>query len=408
MSGTLGRSTGGGWGAWAVLRQATFRAVWLADFAGNLGTFAQVVGAGWLMTSLTLNPHIVALVQTASSLPLFILAVPAGVLADLVDRRRLIRDVNLVLVLFASLLAIATWTGHASVVVLLGATFALGIADALQEPAWGALIPDIVSTADLPSAIALNGIAFNLPRVLGPPLAGALVAATGPATAFAVNAASYVPTVFVMRPQHVASRLTAAAFRAGFANAFAAARRSMPLRYVLGRNAAFSICSSVLFSLMPLLARVHFHASATQYGILIGALGAGSVAVAQFIDRIRRLLGVEGAIFGGTILLGGCIVVAGLTPWYWVACAAMFVAGLGWLTVISSLNTAIQFAVTSDHRAGGFALYLMTSQGINAIGATAWGFLADTIGIGWTFAAAGMLFMILAVATRRIPVPWSA
>jgi MFS family permease len=395
------------WGAWSVLRVPFFRAVWIADFIQNLGYFSQAVGAGWLMTSLTLNPHVVALVQTASSLPLFILAIPAGVLADLMDRRRLIRNANATLVVLAALLALAVWTGHVSVGILLAAIFVLGSVAALQEPAWGALIPEIVSTAELPSAISLNGIAFNLPRVLGPPLAGLLVAVAGPAAAFAVGAASSVPVVFVMRPQRVASRFALAAFRDGFANAITAARRSIPLRDVLGRNAAFSICSSVLFSLLPLLARVHFHASAEQYGILIGSLGAGSVVVAQFVDRIRAALGVAGAIFTGTVVLGVCVALAGLTPSYALACAALFVAGLGWLTVLSSLNTAIQFAVSPEHRAGGFALYLLTSQGINAFGAACWGVLADAIGVGSTFAAAGTLFVVLGLATRRIPVPWS-
>jgi predicted MFS family arabinose efflux permease len=404
----LERPNAGAWGAWSVLRERVFRAVWLVDFVSNLGYFAQAVGAGWLMTSLTSDPHVVALVQTASSLPLFILAVPAGVLADLMDRRRLIRDANAALVVLAALLSVATWTGHVTVAVLLGATFALGAVAALQEPAWGALIPDIVPTAELPSAISLNGIAFNLPRVLGPPLAGLLVAVAGPAAAFAVNAASFVPVVFVMRPQRVASRLTLAAFRAGFANAISVARTSIPLRRVLGRNAAFSVCSSVLFSLLPLLARVHFHASAAQYGILIGALGAGSVAVAQVVDRIRAALGVAGAIFTGTVVLGVCVALTGLTSSYALACAALFVAGLGWLTVLSSLNTSIQFAVVPAHRAGGYALYLVTSQGISAFGAACWGVLADAIGVGATFAAAGTLFVVLGLVTRRIPVPWSA
>jgi len=402
------RPAAGAWGAWSVLREPFFRAVWLADFIQNLGYFSQAVGAGWLMTSLTLNPHVVALVQTASSLPLFILAIPAGVLADLMDRRRLIRNANATLVVLAALLALAVWTGQVTVGILLAAIFTLGAVAALQEPAWGALIPEIVSTAELPSAISLNGIAFNLPRVLGPPLAGLLVAVAGPAAAFAVGAAASVPVVFVMRPQRVASRLALAAFRVGFANAITAARRSMPLRQVLGRNAAFSIGASVLFSLLPLLARVHFHASPAQYGVLIGSLGAGSVVVAQFVDRIRAALGVAGAIFTGTVVLGVCVALAGLTSSYALACAAMFVAGLGWLTVLSSLNTSIQFAVSPQHRAGGFALYLVTSQGINAFGAASWGVLAGAIGVGSTFAAAGTLFVVLGLATRRIPVPWSA
>jgi MFS family permease len=398
----------GPFGAWSVLREAPFRAIWTADFIANLGLFAQAVGAGWLMTSLTSDAHVIALVQTASSLPLFVLAIPAGILADLVDRRRLIRDANILLTIVAAALAALTFAGHASVFALLAFTFVLGTIGAFQEPAWGALIPEVVSARDLPSAIALNGISFNLTRVLAPPLAGLLVAVTGPAAAFAINAASFVPTIAVMRPRARSAWPTLTAFRAGFAETRTVARTSVAVRRVLARNASFSVCSSVLFALMPLLVRTHFHGSALDLGLLLGSLGAGSVAIAQSFGRIRARLGVTGAVFAGTLTLGTCVIVVGTTPWFPLACIAMFVAGLGWLTVLATLNTAIQFAVEPQHRASGFALYLVTSYGINAIGAAAWGAVAAAAGIGTAFVAAGALFILLATATRRIPLPWNA
>ncbi|HTW85731.1 MAG TPA: MFS transporter [Candidatus Sulfotelmatobacter sp.] len=393
--------------AWAVLRERPFRALWLADFINNLGFFAQAVGAGWLMTSLTSDAHVIALVQTATSLPLFVLAIPAGILADLVDRRRLIRDANILLTLVAAALAALTFAGHASVFALLAFTFVLGAIDALQEPAWGALIPEVVSARALPSAIALNGIGFNLTRVLGPPIAGFLVAVTGPAAAFAINAASFVPTIAVMRPRAGWRWPTRTAFADGFAKTWSVARTSVGVRRVLARNAAFSTCSSVLFALMPLLVREHFHGSAVQLGVLLGALGAGSVTIAQFFGEVRTRLGIEGAVFIGTVTLGACVIVAGCTPWFPLAVVALFVAGFGWLTVLSTLNTSIQFAVDPQHRAAGFALYLVTSQGINAVGAALWGIVASAGGVGTAFVAAGALFIILGAATRRIPLPWS-
>ena len=392
--------------AWAVLALPGFRRVWLADFVSNLGFFAQSVGAGWLMTSLTADAHVVALVQTASALPLFFLAIPAGVLADLIDRRGLIRATNIVLAVLAALLAVLTATGRITPFSLLACTFALGVAGAMQEPAWGALIPEIVPPADLPSAIALNGINFNLSRVVSPPLAGLLVAAFGPAFAFAVNAVSYVPTIVVMRPARAPLRPTLAAFRAGFATTFALAGASRPIRDVLLRNAAFGLSSSVIFALLPLYARTTLHADPTQYGLLLGALGIGSVTVAQFLGPLRERLGVANVIMAGTVLLGACLVALGSTHLLLVGYAALFLAGFGWLTVLSSLNTAIQFAVPANNRASGFALYLVTSQGVWAFGSAAWGAIAGQIGSGSAFVVAGALSIGLGLAARRIALPW--
>jgi MFS family permease len=392
--------------AWSVLRLPAFRRVWIADFVSNMGFFAQSVGAGWLMTSLTTDAHLVALVQTASALPLFLIAVPSGVLADLVDRRGLIRSMNIVMAIIAGTLAVMT-AGHAiAPASLLFGMFALGLASAIQEPAWGALIPEIVSAPDLPSAIALNGINFNLSRVVSPPIAGLLVAALGPATAFAVNAASFLPTVAIMQPTDRTRRATFAAVRDGLTRTFRLAATSVPIRDVLLRNAAFGACSSVIFALLPLYVRSTLHANSTEFGLLFGAIGAGSVAVAQIIGLVRRTLGVPNSILVGTIVLGCSVVALGLTQSLLVAYLTLFLAGLGWLTVLSSLNTAIQFAVPAEHRASGFALYLVTSQGISAFGSAAWGAFAAAYGIGSAFVCAGILFVILGVATWRVPLPW--
>jgi MFS family permease len=395
-------------GAWAVLRLPGFRMVWLADFASNLGFFAQSVGAGWLMTSLTQDAHLVALVQTATSLPLFLVAIPSGVLADLVDRRGLIRRVNALMIVIAAALAILTAVNLITPATLLIGIFALGIADAVQEPAWGALIPEIVSASDLPSAIALNGINFNLSRVLSPPLAGLLVAAVGPAAAFGINAISFVPTIAVMQPRKTQGRVTIEALRTGFVKTLQLATTSVSIRDVLFRLAAFGACSSVLFALLPLYVRTTLHANSTEFGLLFGAIGAGSVAVAQFLGVMRRKIGVPNSVLLGTVVLGCSVIAFGLTHSMLVAYAVLFLAGFGWLTVLSSLNTAIQFAVPPEHRASGFALYLVTSQGISAFGSAGWGAFAASFGIGTAFVCAGALFIVLGLVTWRVPLPWKA
>jgi MFS family permease len=381
--------------------------MWVADFVSNLGTFAQSIGAGWLMTSLTTSPLLVSLVQTAASLPLFLTAIPAGVYADLVDRRRLIRNTNALLVVLVAALATATFLGWVTPLVLLGATFAISLVSAIAEPAWGALVPEVVSENDLPSAIALNGINFNLSRVVSPPLAGLLVAAAGPAIAFAINAISFIPTVAIMRPTGTSKNPSVRALSAGTAATLAFARSCGALRDVLFRNAGFGVCSSIIFALLPLYVRIELHGNAMQFGLLSGALGAGSVLVAQVIAPLRTRLGVSNAVLVGTALLGLCMIALGVNHSVALGIGVLFVAGFGWLTVLSTLNTSIQFAVSKEHRAAGFALYLVTSQGVQAAGAFFWGWFAAQFGCGSAFIAVGVLFIVLGFATWRVPLPWS-
>jgi MFS family permease len=305
--------------AWRVLALRPFRAVWIADFVSNLGFFAQGVGAGWLMTSLTTNAPIVSLVQTASSLPLFLFAIPAGVIADVVDQRRLIRMTNVMLAVLVGILALLTAKHVVTPAVLLSATFVIALVDAIQEPAWGALIPEIVPDRDLPAAIALNGIDFNLSRVIGPPAAGLVVGLAGPAAAFALNALSFVPTVVVMRPQARRAWPKLGALRDGIKATLAIVRTSAPVRDVLLRNAAFSVCASVIFALLPLYARVGLHATPTQFGFLFAMLGLGSVAVAQILEPLRTRFGTANTVLFGTIVLGICLTIFGLTHSLWIA-----------------------------------------------------------------------------------------
>jgi MFS family permease len=392
--------------AWSVLRESGFRNVWIAAFCSNLGSFAQAVGAGWVMTSLTTRADLVALVQTASTLPLFLLAVPAGALGDLVDRRGLIRYANAILALLAAVLAYLTRAEKITPAALLLVTFAMGVAGALQSPAWGALIPEIVPQAELPAAIALNGVNFNLSRVIGPPAAGLLVGAFGPAITFAVNALSFIPVIAIMHSVKCARKLTAVAFGCGFIAIRDALVQCAPVRAVLLRTAAFSICASVIFALLPLFARTALHAHSTEFGLVFGALGLGSVAVAQVLGSVRSRLGVDGAVLWGTVTLGVAVGALGFTSSLIVACAALLVAGFGWLTVLSTLNTSIQFAVPPQHRAGGFALYLLTSQGTMAFSALMWGAIASAFGTQAAFVIAGLIFVCVAFATHQIAVPW--
>ena len=393
---------------WTLLSQQPFRNLWIADFISNLGFFAQSVGAGWLMTSLTHDARLISLVQTASSLPLFLAAIPAGVFSDFVDRCALIRVVNIVLVVLTAALAALTLGHGVTPFVLLIATFGIGLAGAIAEPAWAALIAEVVSKRDLPSAVALSGVDFNLSRVLSPPLAGLLIAVAGPGAAFAANAVSYIPTVLVMPSGLPVTRPPWSALLEGILRTIGLASTSRAVRSVLLRIASFSICSSVLFSLLPLYARVQLHANPAQFGILFGAIGMGSVVVAPLLGELRRRLGVPNSILGGTLLLGACLIVFGVCKSLAVGSVVLFAAGFGWFTVLSILNTAILFAVPSDHRAAGFSLYIVTSQGVLAFGSAMWGAIASRFGSAEAFILAGVLFVALGIATRCAPLAWEA
>ncbi|HEY2476446.1 MAG TPA: MFS transporter [Candidatus Cybelea sp.] len=391
---------------WRVLALRPFRVLLIADFVSNLGFFAQAVGTGWLMTSLTTNATIVSLVQTAASLPLFLVAIPAGVLADLVDRRRLIRITNVALAVPVGILALLTAEHVVTPALLLAATFIIASVEAVQEPAWGALIPEIVPDNDLPPAIALFGIDFNLSRVVGPPVAGLLVGIAGPAAAFAVNALTFVPTIVVMRPRARWVWPKPAALREGTASSFAIARNSAPVRDVLLRNASFGVCASVIFALLPLYARVGLHATPAQFGLLFAMLGLGSLTVAPILGPLRERLGISNTVLLGTIVLGICLTIFGLARSLWIGYFVLFAAGFGWLTVLTVLNTAIQFALPAEHRAAGFAFYLVTSQGIMALGSLLWGAVAARFGSAEAFIFAGILFVALGILTRCVPLPW--
>jgi MFS family permease len=391
---------------WSVLRFEPFRAVWIADFVSNLGFFAQSVGAAWLMTSLTKNACLVSLVQTASTLPVFLAAIPAGVIADLIDRRGLIRKMNLVLAVLAGVLALLTIRSAVTPTVLLVGVFVMGLADAMQQPAFAALVPEIVPLAKVPSAVALFGINFNISRVVSPPLAGLLIAIAGPALSFAANAASFVPILCVMQPRVGPVWPNTSTIREGIARTLGLAQESSTVRDVLLHSAAFSVCASAIFALLPLYARVHLHANASQFGLLFAALGGGSVAVAQVLAHLQRRYGASNTILLGTVTLGACFVALGNARSLTVACTALFAAGFGWLTVLSTLNTAIQFAVPSEHRAAGFSLYLVTSQGVFAFGSVLWGALATQIDSARALIVSGILFVVLGAAARYVPLPW--
>src|SRR5215213_1818024 len=277
---------------WSPLRLPLFRALWLAAVASNVGTWMHNVGAEWLMTTLAPTPFLVALMQTAETAPTFLLALPAGALADIVDRRRLLIFSQAWMLCAAVALAASALAGLTSPTVLLLLTFALGLGAAMNAPAWQAIVPELVPREELASAVSLNGVAFNIARAVGPALGGLIVAAAGPWAVFLLNSFSFVGVILVLyrwRRESVESisptERVVGAMRAGLRYA----RHAPELRNVLVRTGAFALCASALWALMPLVARRELGLGPFQYGLLLGCLGAGAIAGAFLLSWAKRM-----------------------------------------------------------------------------------------------------------------------
>jgi len=390
--------------AWAPLRRTMFRALWIASLASNLGTWIQNVGAAWLMTMLAPDPLVVALVQVASSLPFFLLAIPAGALADVVDRRRLSLLALGWLTAVTALLACLSFAKLAGPATLLGLTFAIGVGGALLGPALAAIIPDLVPRGEIPAAVSLNGISLNLARAAGPAIGGAVVAAAGSGATFAVNAVSFLAVMLVLRrwrPEPLERKLPPeelfGAIRAGARYV----RHSPPLRTVLVRTGTFVLPASAVWALLPLYARRELGLGAAGYGILLGFFGLGAVACGVILPSLRSRLGVERLATGAALVFALTHVALGRFPSFAPSAVSLCVAGGAWLALLTTLNAAAQIAIPSWVRARALGTYLLVQFGGLAAGSAAWGAIAGAVGVRESFGLAALAIVLGRAACWR-------
>lgn len=364
----------------------------------------QGVAATWLMTSLTPSPVLVALLTTMGSLPLFLVGLPAGALADIVDRRWLVLLTQAWMLVVAALLSGLTIVGWMTPWALLGLTFLLGLGGALGAPAWQAIVPELVPRSDLAAAVALNSAGFNLARAVGPALGGLLVAAAGPAVVFGLNAASFLGIIAVIywwkpvpQPRSGAGERMGGAIATGMRFA----RHAPPLRAVLMRTAAFIIAASALWALLPVVASQQLGLGATGYGVLLGSIGIGAVGGATIMPRLRERLGVDQLVIVLTVVFAVGMFLLGYSRNLLVVNAALVAVGVAWLIVTSSLNVAAQTIAPNWVVARVLGVYLLVFQGGLAGGSAAWGLVADRIGArGALLVATGTLLLGLVVALR--------
>ncbi len=381
------------------LTHPVFRALWIAGVASNIGTWMQDAGSGWLMTSLTSNPLMVALIQAATTMPIFVFALPSGALADIVDRRRLLILSQILAVLAAAALAILTWLGLTTAVTLLCIAATLGLAAALSGPAFQAITPELVPAAIMPQAIALNSIGVNISRAVGPALGGFVIAALGPAAVFAANAvltAGVAVVLFRWRRRSEPADLPPERFIGAIAAGLRYARSAPLLRAVLLRTFALFLFSSALLALLPLVGRRTLGLDANEYGLLLGSMGVGALAAAYAMKRFMKKTGPDPLLSGAAALLAVAMLGLAHSRGLAAASASMGLAGAAWIVILTTLNGAAQSATAGWVRARSLAIYLVLFQGAMAVGALVWGSIASHTGIAVaiTAAAVGLLATI--------------
>lgn len=392
-------------GTWSPLARPAFRAIWLASLASNLGTWMQNVGAAWLMTSLAPEPFYVSLVQAASNLPLFLLALPAGALADVLDRRRLMLAALVWLALASGGLGALALTGELGPGTLLALTASIAVGGAFLAPAFQASVAELVPKQELPAAVSLNGIAMNVGRAAGPALGGVVVAAAGAGATFVINAASFV-AVFVAvarwRRTPREGRLPPEDFFGAMRAGVRFVRHSAALQTVLWRTGAFVLPASAIWALLPLHARAGLGLDAAGYGALLGAFGVGAVLAGLFASNLRERLGAEGLATLSAFAFATGSALLGLVPSVVAAGAGLFIAGGAWLSVLTTFNAAAQLVIPPWVRARAIATYLIVMFGGLALGSALWGALAEAIGVGPALVAAGGCVALARLLTWRL------
>jgi len=385
---------------WAPLREPLFRSLWIAAVISYTGTWMQNVGAGWLMTELTVSPLMVSLVQAAAMLPVFLVILPAGALADMVDRRRLLLITQSWMVVAAAALGIMSLTSSVTPWVLLIFTFLMGIGAVMNDPAWQAITPEVVSPSQHAPAVALNSVGFNVARAVGPALGGMVISVAGSGIAFLLNAASFFGVIFFLYrwKRMPAADMETGRVRDAILSGLRYAREAPIVRCVLIRTGAFSLGASSLLALLPLIAQPH---GAGGYGLLLGFFGLGALAGASVLHRLRNRLSVDGVVAFAILVFAGMTFLAGQFQNFGWLSVILFLSGTAWIGILACLNVAAQTMSPSNLRARTLSIYLLVLQGGMGLGSALWGAVADLIGVPKTLLWSAIALVAGLLAVRR-------
>ena len=375
--------------------------LWSTWLIANVCMWMNDVAAAWMMTSLTTSPIWVALVQSASTLPVLLLGLPSGALADILDRRRWLVATQFWLAGTAIVLCAAIALDMMTVPLLLALTFMNGIGLALRWPVFAAIVPELVPRAQLPAALGLNGISINASRIIGPLTAGILIASAGTVWVFVLNAVLSLVSGFVIlrwRREHVPNPLGREKLFGAMRVGVQFVRQSQRMRAVLTRVAVFFFHSTALMALLPLLARNLQGGGAGTFTLLLAAMGSGAIVAVLLMPRLRQAFGRDQLVLRGTVLQSMATGVMAFAPHTWVAVPAMFLGGMAWITVANSLSVSAQLALPDWVRARGMSAFQMAIMGASAFGAAMWGQVATmtTLQTSLSIAAvSGSLVMVV-------------
>ena len=397
-------------GVAAPLRHSAFRRIWLASLLSNLGLLIQAVGAAWAMTQMTSSADKVALVQTALMLPIMLISMPAGAIADMYDRR-IVALVSLGIALVGALaLTVLSWFGRVTPDILLAFCFIVGSGMALFGPAWQSSVSEQVPPETLPSAVALNGISYNIARSFGPAIGGIVVATAGAVAAFAANAALYIPlliVLFLWRRASEPSRLPRERLNRAMVSGVRYIANSPPIRIVLARTLVTGLIGGSVSALMPLVARDLLHGGAQTYGIMLGAFGMGAVIGALNITEVRKRMSGEAAVRACALSMAGAIAAVALSREAVLTAAALVIAGAVWMLAVALFNIGVQLSAPRWVAGRSLAAFQASIAGGIAMGSWGWGRLTDAAGVETALLVSAVLMFaspLLALWLRMPPV----
>jgi len=385
------------WGAFSSL---AFAVIWAASTLSNLGIAMFDTASGWYMANMSRDPMIVALIQTATSLPLFLFTIPAGALTDLVDSRRLLIGANIAVLAISALFAAAASLGFATPWLLIGAVFLLGVAGALAAPAWVSIAPLLVPRHDLDAAVAANTAGYNISRAIGPAIGGLIIAAVGVSAPFWIYALTNVAVLAALfwwrPPRRVASSLPAERLATAVRTGMRYARHNPHLHATLVRTLAFFPFASAYWALLPLIAREQPSQGAAFYGLLLGAIGAGAILGSAVLSPLKHWLGPDGLVAAASVGTAAALIGLGLADDPITALTACFIAGASWTLAISTLYVSAQVALPDWVRGRGLAIFLTFIFGATTFASALWGQIAGLRGldVALYIAAAGALFAV--------------
>lgn len=394
--------------AWSPLRNRIFFVLWMATLFSNIGTWMNDVGAGWLMTNLSPDPVMIAAIQAMTTLPVFLLALPAGAIADIFDKRKLLIFVNILMLCAATLLAVLVYFDVISIGWLLLITFVLGSGAAFLGPAWQAIVPSIVEPNELKSGIALNSMGINISRAIGPALAGILISQVGLYLPFLLNALSFIAIILAIwwweGEKKEEEKLPAESVVAAMISGLRYARYSPALIKTIVRAASFFIFASAYWAMLPLVARVSLHGDATLYGLLTTSIGIGAVVGAFSLSTLREKFSTSTLIAFGTLGTALVLFIFASATSIYLAIFASMLAGFSWIITLSTLMVSAQTALPNWVRARGLALYLTVFSGAMALGSLVWGQIAShtSVTIALLCATVGIILVWLCVLRVKL------